>query len=407
MAGKIEIPTARAKHDIAEQLIAIVTGLMLAYTAIFFCILPLEGKVASNRDYVIYWATGQQLIHHANPYDTEAMIRIERSAGLSDQLKVGFMRNPPWTLPLVLPLGLIGVRIGALLWSLALFICMAISIRMLWPMLPGCNPCLPWLAVIFTPALLCVTMGQTSLFALLGYVLFLRLHGTSPLLAGASLWLCALKPHLFLPFGVVLLAWVLVTKSYRVLAGAAIALAASCVATLLIYPTAWTDYAQMMRTYGIEKEFIPCLSIVMRLWISPQSTGLQYLLTILGCAWALCYFWTRRDRWDWMQHGGLLLLVSLVTAPYCWLFDQALAIPALLRGAYLTRSRILLMVFVLTSLLIQIELGYGVIVQSAFYLWTAPAWLAWYLFACAFPREQKASEPTQLQNEISAVTLQT
>jgi hypothetical protein len=381
MASETDIPAAHAKHDFAEQLIAIVTGLMLAYTAIFFCILPLAGNLAGSRDYVVYWATGQQLIHHANPYDTEAMTRIERSVGLSYQLKVGFMRNPPWALPLVLPLGLIGVRIGALLWSLALFICLAISVRMLWLMLPRCKTYLTWLAVIFTPALLCVTMGQTSLFALLGYVLFLRFHATRPLMAGMSLWLCALKPHLFLPFGVVLLAWVLVTKSYKLLAGAAMALAASCAAILLIYPAAWVGYAQMMRTYGIEKEFIPCLSIAMRLWISPQATGLQYLLTILGSAWALGYFWTRRDRWDWMQHGGLLLLVSLVTAPYCWLFDQALAIPALLQGAYITRSRILLIVFVLTSLLIQIELGCGVIVQSAFYLWTAPAWLVWYLCA--------------------------
>lgn len=388
MANAADLPVAKQKYDFAEVLIACVTGIMLTYTALFLCVVPLSGKIASGRDYVIYWATGQQLIHRDNPYDTDAMGRIEHSAGLSTRFTVGFMRNPPWALPVTLPLGLVGMRLGALLWSLASFACLAISIRVLWLMLPDCKIYLPWLGVIFTPAVLCVTMGQTSIFALLGYVLFLRFHATRPFIAGASLWLCALKPHLFLPFGLVLLAWVLISRSYKILAGATAAFAAGCMATALIDPAAWIEYARMMRACGIEREFIPCLSIALRLWVSPQSTWLQYLLSALGCAWALCYFWPRRHAWDWMRDGSLLMLVSIVTAPYCWLFDQALAIPALLYGAYVTRSRILLVVFVFACLLIQIELARGLLVQSAFFLWTAPAWLAWYLCAARIKKKQ-------------------
>jgi hypothetical protein len=402
MANAAEIPVAKQRNDFAEVLIACATGLMLTYTVLFLCVVPLSGKIASGRDYVIYWATGQQLIHRANPYDADTMYRIEHSAGLSSRFTVGFVRNPPWALWLTLPLGLVGMRLGALLWSLVLFACLAISVRMLWLMLPHCKIYLPWLGVIFTPAVLCVTMGQTSLFALLGYVLFLRFHATRPFIAGASLWLCALKPHLFLPFGLVFLAWVLVSRSYKILAGAAVALAASCVATALIDPTAWGDYARMMRTCGIEEEFIPCLGIALRLWLSPGTMWLQYLPSLLGCAWALGYFWPRRHAWDWMKDGSLLMLVSIVTAPYCWLFDQALAIPALLYGAYVTRSRILLVVFVFACVLIQIELARDIKVQSAFYLWTAPAWLAWYLLAGAFPRKPQQDEPARRHEEISA-----
>jgi hypothetical protein len=87
-----------------------------------------------------------------------------------------------------------------------------------------------------------------------------------------------------------------------------------------------------------------------------------------------------------MKDGSLLMLVSIFLAPYCWLFDQALAIPALLRGAYLTRSRVLPVILALASLSIQIELLCNIKIPSAIYLWTAPAWLAWYLFACAYAR---------------------
>jgi hypothetical protein len=74
------------------------------------------------------------------------------------------------------------------------------------------------------------------------------------------------------------------------------------------------------------------------------------------------------------------MLVSLVVAPYCWLYDQCLAIPALLDGAYTTRSRSLLAVLALAILVMDIEIC-AVRVLSPLYLWTAPAWLAWYLFA--------------------------
>ena len=362
-------------------------------------------NIAGGRDFVVYWATGQQLIHHANPYNKDAMMRIERSAGLPAQDGAMLMRNPPWDLPLALPLGLISVRIAALLWSLLQLGCLMLSVRMLWQLHGRPDNCLHWLGVSFTPALLCAMMGQTSLFALLGFVLFLRLHGSRPFLAGASLWLCALKPHLFLAFGVVLLAWVLISKSYKILAGAAMALAASCAVVFFIYPAAWTDYTQMMRTAGIENDPIPCLSVALRLWLSPHMIGITYLPATLGCAWALGFFWTRRHTWNWQQHGPLLLLVSLVTAPYSWIYDEGLAIPALLQGAYRTRARMLLVILACASLVIEIELLCGAKIASNFYLWTAPVWLAWCLLACALPREPKANEPTQLQTEIPAVAL--
>jgi hypothetical protein len=160
-------------------------------------------------------------------------------------------------------------------------------------------------------------------------------------------------------------------------------MAASCAIVYATDPTAWVDYAQMMRTSGIEKEFIPCFSIVLRLWLSPQTMWLQYLPVALGSIWGLAFFWPRRQSWDWMRDGSPLMLVSIMLAPYCWLFDQAVVIPALLQGAYLTRSRTLLAILAFVSVLIEVETLCGLRLTSAYYLWIAPACLAWYLFACA------------------------
>lgn len=316
------------------------------------------------------------------------MRRIEQAAGLDAKFKVGLMRNPPWAMALAYPLGFIGLRAGAFLWSVVLLGCLAGSVLMLWRMHGSPGNCLHWLGFSFAPALLCVSMGQTSLFVLLGYVLFLRLYRTHQYLAGISLWFCALKPHLFLVFGVVLLAWIVISKSYKILAGAAAAMAASCAAVYCIDPAAWSQYAQMMRTYGIENEPVPCLSILLRLWLRPQAMWLEFLPAAVGCAWALGYFFVRRHTWDWMKDGGALMLVSILVAPYCWIIDESLAIPSLLQGAYLTRLRSLLVVLALASVVIEAELMGGCKLFSYFYVWTAPAWLAWYLCATGFKRKQ-------------------
>jgi len=326
------------------------------------------------------------LVHHANPYDPTAMDRLERAAGLAPGYGILYMRNPPWALPLTLPLGLVSMHVGALLWSLILMACLAFSARLIREMHGNPGNRIHWIAFAFAPSLICLLMGQTTMFALLGLVLFLRFHRTWPILAGLALWLCSIKPHLFLPFGIVLLAWVFVSKSYRILAGAGIALTASFALTWLLDPVAWSGYWAMMRASEIERQFIPCLSVAMRLWLRSGAIWIQYLPAVLTCTWAIVHYWRRRSQWNWLQDGNVLMLISLVTAPYCWPYDQAVAMPAILHGAYTTRSRSMLATIALAIIPIMGALMIGIKITTPFYLFIAPAWLAWYLGVQLFSR---------------------
>ena len=391
MASKLDLPPAQERRDFAEFSIAAVAGLALALTILFICAVPLAGNLAASRDFVSYWVTGQQLVHHGNPYDRNAIAALEHSAGLTVKA-VLIMRNPPWALPLAYPLGFLGLRFAAILWTLLLLACLLISVRMVRGLHGSPPNRIHWLGFAFTPSLICLIMGQTSLFALLGLALFLRFYRSRPFAAGAALWLCTLKPQLFVPFSVVLLAWVLITRRYKIVAGAAVAIVLSSAAALLIDASAWPEYLRMMHSPAVENEFIPCLSDAFRFWLRPQAVWLQYLPATLGCVWALIYFWRRRRGWDWAQNGSLLMLVSLLAAPYCWFYDQGVAIPALLEGAYVTRSRKLLVVLALMILGTDIELC-AVRVTSPLYLWTTPAWLAWYLFARASAASPAARPP--------------
>jgi len=369
-------------------MIVIVCALVLAIFVLGICVLIVTGNNPAGRDVVSFWAAGHQLVHHANPYDSAVVLQIERSAGFSRQSQVLLMRNPPSALCLVIPLGFLGLRAASLLWSLLLLASMVFSVHMLWQMLGRPSNKLHCLAYTFAPALLCILGGQTALFALLGLVLFLRFHHSRPFVAGLSLWLCALKPHLFLPFVVVLLLWIVFRRAYGVLAGLALALAASSLIAWLLDPFAWLQYAQTMRTSGIQAEFIPCLAVALRFNVRPHAMSIQFLPTLVACAWAIPFYWKRRQRWDWMQDGALLMLVSVFASPYAWITDQAVLIPALLVGIYRATTRAQLGVLALASAVIELAQVLGANLHSALYLCTAPFWLAWCLYVSSKSRDQ-------------------
>src|SRR5260370_3773238 len=158
------------------------------------------------------------------------------------------MWNPPPALLLVLPLGFVGSRAGGLLWSLLLLASLVTSVRIVWIMHGRPNNPLNLLGYSFAPALVCLLAGQVSIFVLLGLVLFLRWHRSQPFLAGVSLWLCLLKPHLFLPFGIVLLVWAIINRSYKLLVGTAVALGVSTAVAFILDPLVWVHYGHMMST---------------------------------------------------------------------------------------------------------------------------------------------------------------
>jgi hypothetical protein len=371
----------KQRYDISVPLTALAYALAILYTVLFLCLLPLDRQTVARRDFIVYWATGQQLVHRGNPYDPAGINQIEHDAGFSGGTSY-YMRNAPWALPLTLPLGFVGPMAAALPWSLLMLGLLIASVRILWKLFGGPRNNLIWLGYCFPPALWCVLLGQTSIFLLFGFTLFLRFHKTRPFAAGAALWLCSIKPHLFLPFAVVLLVWIFVARAWRILAGAATAFAAGALITTCIDPAAWSQYAYYIRTSVVTREFTPCLADLLRDSIRPTAEGLAFVPAALGCFWALAWFWPRRYDWDWLEQGGLLVLVSLLVAPFGWIFDQSLALPAVLWGASRTSSQLLLSALALIYIGVEIQLVHFDL-HSAAWLWTTPAWLAWVLFARA------------------------
>ncbi len=336
---------------------------------------------AGSRDFIAYWAAGQQLVHGTNPYDSVAMLRLERTAGFDGDRPL-IMRNPPLAFFLALPLGFVSSKLGMILWLLVLIASLMASIRMLWILHGQPNSRVHLLGYCFAPILACLMAGQLGIFLLLGITLFLRFYKSRPFSAGAALLLCSIKPHLFLPLGIVLLAWAVSRKAYRILAGFGFALLASSALSFCFDPRAWHQYAQMMNMAGVQEEFVPTLSLMFRLLVDRQAAWPQFVPAIAGCAWALWYFWTRRNRWNWMDQGLLLLIVSVGCAPYAWFTDESVLLPAILAALYRAEnSNRSLLPFGVIDGIALIEVMTHIQITTVFYLWTVPAWLGWYLYA--------------------------
>jgi hypothetical protein len=163
------------------------------------------------------------------------------------------------------------------------------------------------------------------------------------------------------------------------------------VITALIDPAAWSQYVYYMRTSTITHEFTACFGDVLRDSINPNAEWLAFVPAIFGCIWALTYFWPRRHTWDWLENGNLLVLVSLLVAPFGWIFDQSLALPAILLAATRTTSKLLLAALAAMYILIEIEVN-RFDLHSGAYLWAAPAWIVWYLLARSSTREASAAQ---------------
>lgn len=346
----------------------------------------------ATRDFVEYWAAGKQLIEGHDPYDVGSSWQLERSAGSKFPV---VMMNPPFILWLVAPLGLFNSATATKLWLMLQLTVLGVSVWILWHLFgKGMGLLIFLLGFCFAPTLVCILNGQIGVFLLFGVTLFLALHGTRPFLSGVVLMPCAMKPHLFLPFGLVLLLWTIRRRSYRVIGGLLVSLVLAAAVAYWFDPDAWAEWAEYIRMSNPADTPIWNLSRIFRLALGAEA-WVQFVPAVGACVWGCWYFSQQQDRWNWLDQGLLLLLVSVVFAPYSWFPDEAILLPCLIASVHRAedsgRTLLPLAAAMAASLF---ELGFGSWSQVPGLVWSAPTWLAWYLYARR--RKQRHSVAVEL-----------
>jgi glycosyl transferase family 87 len=375
------LPDQPMKESPARKLAAAGIAIVGALLVIGIVVFGLARDAATNKDFLQYWSAEQLLAHGGNPYDASATLQLERSVGF-DHYQPLITLSPPVAFFFALPLGWVNANTGLIGWMLLMFASMLASVWIIWLLQGRPESRYHLIGIFFPPVLRCMMAGQLGVFFLLEVALFLYLQKSRPFWAGAALVFCCLKPHLFLPCFLVLLLWTIAKRNFRILAGFFSALAVSCALTLGLDRHIWSQYHQMMHASEIMNDFLPTLGVWVRFLVDRNAKWIEFIPEAAGCAWAAWYFWTRRERWDWMDQGLLVIVVSMAVSPYSWYTDQAIVLPAIVVGLSESEKSISsLALFGLIAGIGLYALMVNILLTSAFFVWTAPAWLLWYAYA--------------------------
>jgi hypothetical protein len=335
-------------------------------------------------DFVEYWAAGRLVLQGDNPYDVVRVGELQKQIGhTADPI---LMWNPPWALPLVVPLGLFDVRTAHLLWMLGHLLVIVACADVLWRHYGGSRDsrAIAWLVALgFLPSILALLAGQISPLLLLGatgFLVFVRCRRDT--LAGAATVLLAIKPHLALLFWLALLVWVVRERRWKILVGGALAGLALTGVALLFDPAVFGQYRHTTLTTPPAQYRSPTLGTLLRLAVGNGAFGLQFVALLPGLLWVVPYLLRHKGGWDWDRELPLLLLVSFLTATYgAWPFDLVVLLVPVLRVAVgvvqAGRPWLALAIFLAFNILGGLQLACEV--EWLWFLWMTPVVFGAYL----------------------------
>lgn len=356
-------------------------------------------------DFVEYWAAAKLALNGENPYDGAKLLPLQQAAG-RDTAEPIMMWNPPWSLAVVLPLGLFPAREAQLLWLLANLAAIAFCGDRLWRMFGGHRDSrwIGWAAALgFLPTLFALQSGQIGPLLLLGAVLFLECERRGwPLLAGASTLLLAVKPHMaYLVWVAILLKPASRSKGdtgypaiLMILGGLIAGIAATLIA-VAFDPAVLAQYMDAMANRPPSQWVSPTFGTVLRMAFGEDLFKMQFVPVLAGLAWFAWHWKRHAANWNWTEQLPLLLLVSFVTAPYgAWPFDMVLLLPAVVRLVVLRKPAILASLLAVNLACLAMNL---LETGSFAFIWVSPTILAVYVLGT-----RPTPEPIAARNAVPA-----
>jgi hypothetical protein len=342
-------------------------------------------------DFIEYWTAARILLRGGNPYSPAELLQHQQAIGWTQSVPL-IMWNPPWTLSFILPFGLVDYATAQFAWFVLHVLIIFVGARSLWQVYGG-DPQesrYAWISVLcFAPTYFVLLLGQIGpliLLGLLGFVLFLSKRVSA--LAGASLALVSIKPHLLYLLWIALILWSLKERQWKVIAG--LLIAGTFIASLpIVFDTAlYSRYVELISAAEVVRPLdwaTPTLGTALAELLAIDGMWVRWLPSFAGGLWFLWYWSRRAAAWDWIAELPFMLLVSVATASFAWTFDHVVLLPAVIQCAVWTardesrgKRRAIVAVHVLLGLLL---LAVKVFLRNDFwYFWVAPGYLLFYLY---------------------------
>jgi hypothetical protein len=343
-------------------------------------------------DFTHYWAAGKLNLSGDNPYSTNLVQNLRNSihGQEANPEKICISYTPPWSLILLMPFGLLQYSISRLLWFLVSVGLLIFSVNKIWQLYSGSQKYIwmAWLiAFAFSPTLTQLRKGQIVIWAVVGISGFLWQveRKENDWLAGIYPTLLLVKPHLTYLFWPALLLWSFQQRRWKLLIAFLITFVSVLSFAIAFNSNVLQEYILGVAENSPLEWFTASLSNHLRLWLGYELIWLQFIPALFGLGWLLFFWFKHRHKWDWLENMPIILLISLLTAPFAWTDDHIiLIIPILAIFAHFSNQKIqkstLIVVFLLILINIVELVSHKFFDESHFY-WLATVLLLWYIFA--------------------------
>ena len=391
----------------------IILGLVLLALLAWFLVAH-QQLIRANvtaRDSIAYWAAARLLLHRQDPYSAPTVLALERSEGYQAD-KPLVLRTPPWSLWMILPLGVLNPYWAWAVWLAVLLASLVLSMRISWRMYgDGIRPPTVFLLAgyLFAPVPGLSGRGSIGDGAAAGRS-SLFLPGGAPSMACRSSPADPFRETSFVRIAVADFGdmdcnpeEMVAGRRFRsrILVGGRHRLG--------VRPGCFLALSRDAPPRFIQHEFIPAFSGVLRLIFFRRFFWAQFLPMAAGFVWSGWYYRKNRRAWSWKEHGAALLVVSVLTTPYAWITDEAILLPAILQGvlwvywakANLTlRSQLAIFVFACLDGLLLLILKAKIPFATGIYFWSSLVWVSWYGYAQRFRRVSPADGHPSPVNKV-------
>ncbi|MEJ2601342.1 MAG: glycosyltransferase family 87 protein [Anaerolineales bacterium] len=387
--------SSRLSKRTALEIIILIIGLVI------FLIIPFLFPInITAGDFRPYWSSTYLLAHGQDFSDPTKMYAIEQTLTGWTESYVMYAWFAPTGDVILLPFTLFSFPLATYYWLLTNLLIVFASVLLIW----SHTKKRLWIPLVasfgFSMTLVSFINGQVNTVVVLGLALFLYFKELRrDEMAGASLVLTTVKPHLVILALPLLLLDSLRRRQWRVLAGFAGALFL-CMLILFVFDPAWPVRFWELVASGMSTfRETPTLS---GLLLVVGEYRLGKWIWVFALFLATVIWWQRGKEWDRRTLIDVSILIGITASPIGWSYDQVMLLFPLLRvlewmanGALAQRDTIalaLVMVIVNAITIYERILGPG----DVWYFWVPLVAIAIYLFAWQRRRVNRLRFPTRL-----------
>ncbi len=282
-------------------------------------------------DFYYYWAAARVFFGGGNPYDTKALHDALSVTGIPFGTDFTMFPYPPTLLPWLFPLSLLSPSAALACWlTLLTFSAIALGMlaRRIFSVGKEVSPLL-WVCILlsFAPLLRGMMLGQVAVVLAMLVTLGLSLlKRERAILAGLVLSFILWKPQSYLILFTALLAIELRAGKLKLLIGLASGLLSQVLIVVTMRPSIIYEYAQFVKSSG---QKLIALENNPTIWICNALEFPDAFILVPALSMALVGCWSWKYGLTWEQIFAVICPVSLLSAPFGWIHESLLLVPAL------------------------------------------------------------------------------